>query len=641
MNRQGKLALLAAAVLLLLAYPQQTASAQASWYQGRQEAFDGFTAVSGNGYGYVPSGRGASFRAGQEGAKRLLGRAALPAAYMNDLDTLTATYPGTKDQGNYDTCWAFSAAALAEFDLITDDKTADKSKEFSILQMAYFTYNHVEDPLEGTYGDTAELNGRNYKTIGGNLDFATRSLLQWKGPVEESKFPYSAVDQTSSIDSSYAYAGTEAHLQNVYLLDLHNDAAGVKRQIMEHGSVGAGYYAPATESERQAFTGYDKPYGRWAVDTYCCSDATKIPNHAINIVGWDDAFPAENFADSPAGDGAWLIRNSWSDTTDFDEASYFWISYFDATLEDTVWALDFEPADNYDYNYQYDGGIVVYDAYHFDTVANVFSVKGEANESLEAVSFSMMDHADVSYTVRVYTNLTDRTKPTSGCLAATVKGKTGYAGVYTIPLDSAVPLAKGTNFSVVVETEEEQGVDVEYAMSGAWKGMLKTKVYIEPGQSFVRYRTDKGDAGTWYDMEALGNGKTGNVCIKAYTSSLEGKKVAQVKGLKKKSAGKKSIILQWSRVSGADGYEIYRAASKDGTYKKIGTVASGSKTSYKNTGLERNKTYYYRVRAYRKNEIEVTETVTNGEGVAETVTTTKTTTTVGKFSKRAAIRTAK
>ena len=37
----------------------------------------------------------------------------IPAAYQYDVDVLQQTYPGTRDQGKYNTCWAFSVVGLA------------------------------------------------------------------------------------------------------------------------------------------------------------------------------------------------------------------------------------------------------------------------------------------------------------------------------------------------------------------------------------------------------------------------------------------------------------------------------------------------------------------------------------------------
>jgi len=65
----------------------------------------------------------------------------------------------------------------------------------------------------------------------------------------------------------------------------------------------------------------------------------------------------------------------------------------------------------------------------------------------------------------------------------------------------------------------------------------------------------------------------------------------------KKTAGH-AITLKWKKVSGASGYVIYRATSKNGTYKKIKTITKGSTISYKNGSLKKG-TYYYKIRAYR------------------------------------------
>jgi uncharacterized repeat protein (TIGR02543 family) len=75
------------------------------------------------------------------------------------------------------------------------------------------------------------------------------------------------------------------------------------------------------------------------------------------------------------------------------------------------------------------------------------------------------------------------------------------------------------------------------------------------------------------------------------------KPVPSVPGsVKAASASYNSIKTSWAVVSGTNGYAIYRATSSTGTYLYVGTTTS---TSYTNTGLKTNKTYYYKVRAYR------------------------------------------
>ena len=61
------------------------------------------------------------------------------------------------------------------------------------------------------------------------------------------------------------------------------------------------------------------------------------------------------------------------------------------------------------------------------------------------------------------------------------------------------------------------------------------------------------------------------------------------------SSGK--VKLSWKKIDGASKYEVYRATSKSGTYKKMSTVTG---TSYTNSTAEAGKTYYYYVVAVAK-----------------------------------------
>lgn len=58
------------------------------------------------------------------------------------------------------------------------------------------------------------------------------------------------------------------------------------------------------------------------------------------------------------------------------------------------------------------------------------------------------------------------------------------------------------------------------------------------------------------------------------------------------ATGKSSITVKWKKVSGASSYTVYRAASKNGKYKKC-TICSSA--SFKDTNLKAGKTYYYKV----------------------------------------------
>lgn len=57
--------------------------------------------------------------------------------------------------------------------------------------------------------------------------------------------------------------------------------------------------------------------------------------------------------------------------------------------------------------------------------------------------------------------------------------------------------------------------------------------------------------------------------------------------------------LAWGEVRGAESYKVYRATSKNGTYKLMKTVKD--KTTYTNTNFSAGTTYYYKVKAVSSN----------------------------------------
>lgn len=57
-----------------------------------------------------------------------------------------------------------------------------------------------------------------------------------------------------------------------------------------------------------------------------------------------------------------------------------------------------------------------------------------------------------------------------------------------------------------------------------------------------------------------------------------------------------SITISWSKVTGATGYEVYKATSREGSYVSI---SAPTKTTFNSIGLETDKTYYYRVKSYK------------------------------------------
>ena len=64
-------------------------------------------------------------------------------------------------------------------------------------------------------------------------------------------------------------------------------------------------------------------------------------------------------------------------------------------------------------------------------------------------------------------------------------------------------------------------------------------------------------------------------------------------------AGSKKASLSWKKVSGATGYRVYMATSKNGSYKQVTTIKKAATVKYTKTGLTKGKTYYFKVVAYK------------------------------------------
>ena len=410
----------------------------------------------------------------------------IPYRFPDDMSVFKNTYPVTRDQNPYGSCWAFASLGLAEFDLINDGN-ADSSIDLSELQLIYFLFNSVTDPLGGTEGDFAYYYNANastsYLDYGGNYEMASRRLSQWIGGIPEAEVPYSNASMVLSngLDSKYAYNYNVAHLRNVYRISLRHNADDVKQQIMEHGAVGAMYYHDdfnlSSASDGTVYNYYDT--------------AASGGGHAVMIVGWDDTYSRNNFAwAQPANDGAWLIRNSWGNYID-----YFWMSYETASLQDTAWVFDFEASDEYDNNYQLDGGLETYSV-SYTTMANVFTAKNDnevKSETLKAVSLSTSMSTNVNYTIEVYTDLTDEKNPLSGTKqeSATTQGTTAYAGRYTIELNNEVKIVPGSRFAIVVSVDKP-ALDCEQATCIAngenFSNMIwERRVSLNDGKTFYKY----------------------------------------------------------------------------------------------------------------------------------------------------------
>ncbi len=68
------------------------------------------------------------------------------------------------------------------------------------------------------------------------------------------------------------------------------------------------------------------------------------------------------------------------------------------------------------------------------------------------------------------------------------------------------------------------------------------------------------------------------------------------------SADEGCVTLNWDKISGADGYNIYRSSTKNKGYKNIATIDSGDTISYIDGTIANGKKYFYKIQGYSLTE---------------------------------------
>jgi len=153
-------------------------------------------------------------------------------------------------------------------------------------------------------------------------------------------------------------------------------------------------------------------------------------------------------------------------------------------------------------------------------------------------------------------------------------------------------------------------------------GILKTKVKLywntskgANGYEIYRSTSKKGNykkiatvkkAGTTsYKDKSVKSGKTYYYKVRTFKMTGSKKVTAAFCAAQKVKLLNKPVVkvkkqssrinISWKQIKGANGYEIYRSTSKNGTYQKLAFVEN--MTAYKDVSGDRNKSYYYKVRA--------------------------------------------
>ena len=347
-----------------------------------------------------------------------------------------------KNQGDMGSCWTFGTCGALEAAL---KKATGIEYDFSENNMQNSMLQYSKYGVKGS-------------TEGGSREQGLVYIISWMGVLPTEADAYDELGKISPLIDT----GLNIHIQDALFVPSRENATdndALKRAIIECGSVTTGYYAYD-----------DAPYFNKNTSAYYQNNMSRT-NHAISLVGWDDNYSASNFAMKPAGDGAFIIKNSWGTDSGID--GYYYISYYDTSLLNTTFAIGFiiNNTENYTKNYQTDlGGELSRSSLKEYKV----TYESEGNDTISAVGTYFDSNED--YTLEIYVN---------NELMHTQNGTSPFNGFHTVKLTKGIQVKEGDNFTALMKK------DSAYLLEDSRQHYQENTTYILVNDTWKDLASDK------------------------------------------------------------------------------------------------------------------------------------------------------
>lgn len=428
-------------------------------------------------------------------------------------------------QGSTSECWAFSLIKSME----TNMAISTQSRE-----LENFSERHMDYATSKTFLDGTNSVGFNREVGQGGIPICGLAYLtNGQGAVLEENMPFE--DNENKINLSKINQPVDTIVTDYVILPRINkkyerDASGNTTSVKYYNSSGEEYTQDELANVRQMIKEHIVKYGAIATMTggnlsqyynnsdpfkasaYNCNITTKVRDHAITIVGWDDNYSRDNFAEGakPSTDGAYIVLNTYG-TESFDNG-YLYVSYEDVFVEDELYGICDTSKVNYDKLYQHDfyGGIYQIGSGAQDTgyYATVFEKENTAEEYLQSVGISLCDYSKVE----IYVNPTGDSLDAENLQLVAAPSTVFSPGYHTINFDEIK--VSGTEFAVVVKQISDKG-QFYFSIETSLEGTIYSDV-TSSGLSYYSLDGEKWRNLTTVKIDGI-DLKNSDVCIKAFT----------------------------------------------------------------------------------------------------------------------------
>ncbi len=430
-----------------------------------------------------------------------------------------------EDQEDTTQCWAFSLLKSVETNIAIKNNLSEL-EDFSERHMDYATSKTFLDG-ENDKGFSREV-GK-----GGLLVTGLAYLTNGQGTVLEDDMPFINGEEKinlAEIDKSVNRIVSEyinfPTIHKEYTKDEYGNTISVKYKK----STGEEYTEEELKSVRNlikkhliengtissmtggSLTRFYNDSDFFDATAYNCNDSSKVRDHAITIVGWDDNYSKNNFrsGSKPSTDGAYIVLNSYGD--DLFDNGYIYISYEDFFIEEEIYGVCETETVNYDNIYQHDfyGGIYQVGKNELENgyYGVVYNREESTPEILNSVGITLSNYSKIE----VYVNPLDGEFSSEKLIKVTTVNEVlepGYHKISTIPTQLS-----GEKFAIIIKQTSEDGTFFFQVESN-----VPDTVYdsvTSDNQSYISL-----DGSTWLnladlDVEGIDMGKS-DVCVKAFT----------------------------------------------------------------------------------------------------------------------------